>query len=260
MATLDQKELTLLAAMAYGESYYKNDVFEEMAGIASVLIRQRDARGYGTMQAFTKAEPSYSYVVKDGNPRYAELISTTESEIVQGATDMAQQRSTLEAQADELRERLEQEQDKKKLPALKKELASKEKALRNLKLKEGSIVSHAMAYRAARNALESGADYSNGAYFWDGWDVKTNYDDHPKVKRGIKVTDPSHDVFGIKDKIVTVVKYKVVTVTKDGKKTKTQEEVGRYDYLYESTAGHGGTIFWKFNPSYIELEKAKEYK
>jgi hypothetical protein len=35
---------------------------------------------------------------------------------------------------------------------------------------------------------------------------------------------------------------------------------GRYDHVYESTAAYGGTIFWKFNPEYVRLNHAKEYK
>jgi hypothetical protein len=37
-------------------------------------------------------------------------------------------------------------------------------------------------------------------------------------------------------------------------------EVGRYDHIYISTAAYGGTIFWKFNPEYIKINRAKEYK
>lgn len=31
------------------------------------------------------------------------------------------------------------------------------------------------------------------------------------------------------------------------------------DHVYESTAAHGGTIFWKFNPDYVKLTRSKEY-
>ena len=260
MSEIDQKELTLLAAMAYGESYYKNDNYEEMAGIASVLIRQREARGYSSMQQFTKSEPTYSFVVKDGNPRYGQLIKTTEAEVNKTTEDATAQLEAVSLEAETLKNQLETEHDKKKAAAIKKQIESKE----TLKNKMHRIISgnagRVMAYKAARNALEGGADYSAGAYFWDGWDVKTNNSNHPKVKRGIKITDPSHNVFGIQDNLVVVIKYKIVTTTKGEKSTKTKEEVGRYDHLYESSAGHGGTIFWKFNPEYLKLEGAKEYK
>jgi hypothetical protein len=259
MAEIDQKELTLLAAMAYGESYYKKDNFEEMAGIASVLIRQRQARGYATMQKFTEAEPSYSFVVKDGNPRYAQLINTTEKEVFEISESAISQGTVLSTEISAIKEHIETA-PKKESAALKRQLAEKEKLLRKTQQRAAANAGHVMAYKAARNALEGGADYSNGAFFWDGWDVKTNYKNHPKVKQGIKIADPSHDVFGITENLVEIIKYKVTTVTKNGKKTQTKEEIGRYDHIYESTAGHGGTIFWKFNPDYVRLENAKEYK
>lgn len=260
MTKIDQKELTLLAAMAYGESYYKDNNYEEMAGIASVLIRQRDARGYSSMQQFTKSEPTYSFVVKDGNPRYAQLIKTTEAEVNKTTEEATAQQEAVSKEIEALKGQLATEHDKKKAAAIKKQIEAKEALKKKLGQTLSGNAGHVMAYKAARNALEGGADYSGGAYFWDGWDVKTKYSNHPKVKRGIKVIDPSHNVFGIKDNVVVVIKYKLVTTTKDGKATKTKEEVGRYDHLYESTAGHGGTIFWKFNPEYLKLEGAKEYK
>lgn len=259
MAAIDDEELTLLAAMAYGESYYKKNTYEEMAGIASVLLRQRDARGYTTMQKFTKAEPSYSFVVKDGNPRFAQLKETTEAAILKISADAETEIIEISAEIDAIKVRLDEEKDKKKEASTKTELVAAEKKLKKQRNKLSGNEGHIMAYRAARNALEGGQDYSNGAYFWDGWDVKTNYENHPKVKRGIKVTDPTHDVFGIQDKLVEVIKYKVVTTMANGKKTQTKEEIGRYNHLYESSAGYGGTIFWKFNSEYLRLEGAKEY-
>lgn len=42
-----------------------------------------------------------------------------------------------------------------------------------------------------------------------------------------------------------------------GKKvTTTKEEIGRYDRVYESTAGHGGTIFWKNSAGYLRFGAA----
>ena len=62
-------EERLLAAMAYGEASASNDA-NELKALASVLVRQRDARGYATMKEFIDGEPSYSYVVGDGNAKY----------------------------------------------------------------------------------------------------------------------------------------------------------------------------------------------
>lgn len=116
-----------------------------------------------------------------------------------------------------------------------------------------------MAYRAARHAMAGGHDYSNGAYFWDGWDIKTNYSRHPKVKVGIRFSDPAHNIFGIEESTVLVVKMKKVKETQGAKTTYAKTEIGRYDHVYVSTAAHGGTVFWKFNPEYVRLERKSEY-
>jgi hypothetical protein len=94
------------------------------------------------------------------------------------------------------------------------------------------------------------------------WAVQTNYAHHAKVKRGIKITDPSHNIYGIKDSIKLVIKYRVVKIRnkETGKTTIKREEIGRYDHLYESTAGIGGTIFWKFGQDYLKVTHAKPYK
>src|SRR5690606_7045456 len=117
---------------------------DELFALASVLVRQRDARGYTSMAAFTKGEPSYSYVIGDGNPRYNKMAKASES-------------------------------------AIRKD------------------VGMSLAIAAAENALKGGADFSNGAYFWDGGDIKTNYAKHFKVRHGIKFTDPAHNVYDIKE-------------------------------------------------------------
>lgn len=250
MAEVDQKELTLLAAMAYGESHYKNDIYEEMAGIASVLIRQRNARGYSSMQEFTKSEPTYSFVVQDGNPRYNQLINTTEAEANKITEDATNKKQATANEIEALNQQIQSERDKKKIVQLKRQIVEKKSLKKKLDRTISSNAGRIMAYKAARNALEGGADYSGGAYFGDGWDVKTNYSKHPKVKRGIKITSKNHNVFDIEDNLVVVIKHKITTTTKNGKTTKTKEEIGRYDHIYESTAGHGGTIFWRFSQNY----------
>ena len=73
-------ETRLLAAIAYGESSPKN-VYEEMAAIASVMVRQMKARGYQTMAIFTTKERSFSFVVADGNQRFAKLMKSTDAQI-----------------------------------------------------------------------------------------------------------------------------------------------------------------------------------
>jgi hypothetical protein len=201
--TLD-KQTRQLAAMAYGEASTKDDA-DEMWAIASVLVRQRDARGYSDIGTFATSEPTFSFAVSDGNKRYNKLMKATEEDIA----------------------------------------------------KSNCMTS---AIEAAKNALSGGTDKSGAAYFWDGADIKSNYEHHYKVKHGIKITDPSHNIYNLKDSTKIVIKYKFTKIKIGKKITIKKEEIGRYDHIYESTAGHGGTIFWKFGKSYLDVSYAKEYK
>ncbi|MGC5885752.1 hypothetical protein [Ralstonia pseudosolanacearum] len=201
--TLDS-QTRQLAAMAYGEASLANNP-DEIYAIASVLVRQRDARGYSDIGTFAASEPSFSFVVGDGNQRYSQLMAAKES---------------------------------------------------NIEKNDGMRI----AVEAAKNALSGGPDKSNGAYFWDGADIKSNYSHHFKVRQGIKFTSPTHNIYGIDESTKIVIKYKVVKI-KVGKKTKTKkEEVSRYDHVYDSTSAYGGTIFWKFNPDFLTQSGNKEYK
>jgi hypothetical protein len=196
----------LLAAMAYGEASLQDNP-DEMMAIASVLVRQRDARGYSDMSTFTKNDKTFSFVVSDGNARYSTLMKAKDDKIAKNP---------------------------------------------------GMLT----AVNAARNALAGGPDKSNGAYFWDGAGIKTNYAHHFKVKQGIKITDPSHNIYEIQDSTHLVILYKITKIKnkKTHKVTVKKEEIGRYDHVYDSTAAAGGTIFWKFNPEYLDVTHAKEYK
>lgn len=206
MANTLNSETRQLAAMTYGESSTNNDV-DEMFAIANVLVRQRDARGYQDIMSFAKSEPSFSFVVADGNSRYKKLMNATEVDIRKDA-------------------------------------------------------GMSTAIDAAENALNSGLDKSNGAFFWDGRDIKTNYSNHFKVKHGIKFLDPAHNIYHIKESTKEVIIYKIIKIrNKKTNRSRTKKvKVGRYDHVYESTAAYGGTIFWKFNPDYLNVTHAKEYK
>jgi hypothetical protein len=117
----------------------------------------------------------------------------------------------------------------------------------------------AAAIKAARNALDpKGTDYSNGAYFWDGADLKSNYAKHPKVKQRIKFTKPEHNIYKVKESTVDVTTHWMVK-DKEGKIVEGKER-GHYTYTYESTAAYGGTIFWKYNPDFLKATGNKEYK
>lgn len=202
--TLD-KETRQLAAMAYGEASSQN-VADEMKALASVLVRQRNARGYKDIPTFAASDPTFSFVVSDGNTRYKKLMDASEAEIA----------------------------------------------------KDHGM---AAALEAAKNALAGGPDLSNGAYFWDGADIKTNYGKHFKVRNGIKFTDSAHNIYGISEstKLVTL-KKTVIKKVKGKIVSKEEVELGRYDHVYDSTAAYGGTIFWKNNSDYMKVTHAKEYK
>lgn len=143
----------------------------------------------------------------------------------------------------------------------------------------------ATAYRAVRHVLDGGPDYSNGAYFWDGNDLKTNYKKHFKVKAGIKFTNAEHNIFDVEDSTKNYEAY-FVTV-QDGKKVK---EKFTEDHVYDSTVAYSGTytktkvvmtknpkgkmvkknvtievktgtVFWKITPNYVKyFNGGREYK
>jgi hypothetical protein len=196
-AYLSDEEI-LLAAVAYGEASERN-VYEELAGIANVLARQRQARKFTSMAQFMERDKSFAYAASDGNVRYSQFIK-----------------------------------------------ASPEARAKNAGM--------AAALMAARNALSArGEDYSNGAYFWDGRDLAKN-PNHEKRKQGLKFTLTTHDIFGIGDQLrkSPVIRYWI----HNGKPTR---ERGRYQWVYESTAAWGDTIFWRLNPAYLAAEGGTEH-
>lgn len=155
------EEVRQLAAMAYGESSTQN-VAEEMSALASVLVRQRDARGYTSISTFASSDRTFSFVVNDGNPRYKLFINASEDAIA----------------------------------------------------KDGGMRA---AVTAARNALVGGPDMSNGAYFWDGEDIKTKYQTHFKVRHGIRFSQKSHNIFGIAESRKLVILNRTVVKKQRGK-------------------------------------------
>jgi hypothetical protein len=191
--------------MAFGESSAE-DVEEEMYAIASVLVRQRNARGYTSMTTFANADRTFSFVVKDGNKRFKRLMVANAAEI-------------------------------EKSPGMKAAIA------------------------AAKNALSGGPDLSDGGYFWDGRDIKTNYKNHFKVRHGIKFAQASHNIYDVPESRKLIILNKTVIKRSQGKIiSKETVEVGRYDHVYISTAALGGTIFWKNNDEYMSVTGAKAHK
>ena len=158
------------------------------------------------MTTFTSSDRTFSFVVKDGNKRYAKLMKASDAQVL-------------------------------------------------------SDPGMSAALTAAKNALSGGPDLSNGAYFWDGGDIKTNYRNHFKVRHGIRFSAPGHNIYGIAEsrKLIKLTK---TIVKKSAGKTVSKEtvEIGRYDHVYVSTAAFGGTIFWKNNDEYMAVTRAKAHK
>lgn len=117
-----------------------------------------------------------------------------------------------------------------------------------------------LALDCANNALANiGTDPSNGAYWWDGLDIKTNYQNHPKVKDGFHITDTAHNIFDIKETSYPTTIYWKVRDKKTGKEVNSKVR-GTYKYVWESTAAYGKTIFWKHNADYLKATAGKAYK
>ena len=193
----------LLAATAYGEASLDN-VYEEMAAIANVIVRQSKARSVSIKTLLGPAN-TYAFAASNGgNERFKALKK---------------------ASSDKL------ESDKGMKDALK----------------------------AARNALSGGTDYSNGAYFWDGVDLKTNYKNHPKVKKGIKFADPKHNIFGVKEKDITEVVTHWQHQDKNGKVVNGKER-GKYKYTYISTTAYGKTVFWRYGDEFLQATGNRPYQ
>ncbi|MFC6032294.1 hypothetical protein GM655_10100 [Pseudoduganella danionis] len=73
-------QMQKLAAMVYGESSAKDNL-DEMYALASVLERQRIARGFPDISTFAAKDKNFSFVVSDGNPRYQKFTRASELEI-----------------------------------------------------------------------------------------------------------------------------------------------------------------------------------
>ncbi len=117
-----------------------------------------------------------------------------------------------------------------------------------------------LAMKAASDALNNtGLDPSNGAYWWDGIDFKTNHKNHPKAKNGFKFGDSSHNIFQVEEKKNHVTIYWQRKNKKTGKIEETSVR-GEYDYVWVSTAAHGSTIFWTHDPDYLRATGGKAYK
>jgi len=199
-------DLLLLAGISYGEASTKN-VYEEMAAIANVLVRQMKARGQTTMRGLIGANKNFAYAASDGNARFK---------------------------------------------------AFQARVLTAVDMREGNDPMR-LAIKGAINAILEKHDYSNGAYFWDGKDLGTNYDNHEKIQKGMKFSDDSHRIFTVDG--APIADHSNPTTTywydKNGKPTK---ERGSYDYTYETTAAWGDTVFSKITDDYVKATGGKPYQ
>ncbi len=117
-----------------------------------------------------------------------------------------------------------------------------------------------LAVEWAQKALANiGPDPSNGGFWWDGLDFKTNYGNHPKVRDGFKWGDRSHNIFSVPDKSREVVVRWRIKNKKTGKIVNGSER-GRYDSVWLSTAAHGSTVFWIHNSDYLQASGGKAYR
>jgi hypothetical protein len=116
------------------------------------------------------------------------------------------------------------------------------------------------AINAAMNALDNkGQDPSNGAYWWDGADLKLRKNVNPRISHGFKYGAQEHNIFEMEPISKVVIVRWIVIHKKSGKQVDGTER-GRYDATYISTAARGKTIFWRYNPDYVKATGAKEHK
>lgn len=174
-------EVKLLAAMAYGESHWSN-VYEEMAGIASAIVRKRDALHFVSVNELVQMKRRFSYVVYNKNERFVKVMCGNEA---------------------------------------------------NFK----------KTYEAATNALNHGTDYSNGACYWDGYDLKISGTNHDKYIAGFRYSDPSHNIFSTPEP---------PHIMKKGRRGIM------YDTTYLSTITQGKTVFWKLDENYTKAKGEKQ--
>jgi hypothetical protein len=128
--------------------------------------------------------------------------------------------------------------------------------------KEDAILEDAgikAAVEAAGRALAGKAtDLAAGGIFWDGLDFKTN-PKHAKRLLCFKYGSPAHNIFGIAEATRELVIHWRVKNIKTGKVVDGKER-GRYDHVYVSTAAHGSTIIWMYNPAYLTATGAKAHR
>ena len=270
-------DLKIFVGGVLGESSLANN-YQEMAAIAEVLIRQKKARGRTTWADFVSKEKTFAFAFSDGTPRYALVMASKDADFF-GTEPIPTQAVTQPATNPFA---------VSNILGFPKENATS--AQWNMLAEQGMQADAvaqkpvAIAYKAATDARAGLTKYSQGAYYWDGYDFKTNAK-HFKRRAGFKYGKPSHDIFGVPEEKKTYEKFTVVTEA--GKKVK--KLAGSADSVYVSVAAiegqytksstvttkdakgkktsktvkktiKTGTIFWINNPDYVKhFNGGKDY-
>lgn len=112
---------------------------------------------------------------------------------------------------------------------------------------------------AKKAMANEGPDPSGDGFWWDGLDFKTNYQHHPKVRDGFKYGAPDQNIFSVEESHHSVTVWWQVKNKKTGQLVNSSKR-GQYDAIWESTAAHGQTIFWKHDPDYLSATGGKAYR
>jgi hypothetical protein len=102
--------------------------------------------------------------------------------------------------------------------------------------------------------IRDGKDYSQDSYFWDGEDIRRN--EHNSLW-GFCYSDVKHDIYGTGD-----IRRKHRNKNRPGRHitdTHTKLSVEEVDHTLDSVTAIGGTIFWKYCKSYMDLMGQSKY-
>jgi hypothetical protein len=112
----------------------------------------------------------------------------------------------------------------------------------------------ALVVKGIITAIRSATDYSQGSYFWDGEDIKSN--EH-SLTWGIFYSDVIHDIYRTGN-----TRHKQTNKSRPGREirdTHTNSMVQEVYHTLDSVTAIGGTIFWRYCASYKDLMGQSEY-
>jgi RHS repeat-associated protein len=112
------------------------------------------------------------------------------------------------------------------------------------------------AISGAIHMFSGGEDFSNGALYWDGPDFDYNNKNHFKAKKGVKFTKECHNIYGCDNTFSGSGgkrdPFRPAYIERKWVPSGTYR--GHYYHVYESTAAHGKTMFWKLTDDYKKAE------